>query len=191
MSKLFYIQLYILLFHFVVNKEKLYIKYNEKKWEFTLNNDSQAGPAFYQFLKNNNGVYSETMYRGSNYYFYTNVATPFSFNSKVSVNPVIAGTIIAFDKIYVFVSGMKESFPNSEKIGQVNQSDDFANSLNGITNSIKLEFILEKEEERIEKPKNLETLKNMKILKRVIKMKPLYSWKNIGVKLLKSLKILS
>jgi len=73
MSKLFYIQLYILLFHFVVNKEKLYIKYNEKKWEFTLNNDSQAGPAFYQFLKNNNGVYSETMYRGSNYYFYTNV----------------------------------------------------------------------------------------------------------------------
>lgn len=86
---------------------------------------------------------------------------------------------------------MKQSFPNSEKIGQVNQSDDFANSLNGITNSIKLEFILEKEEERIEKPKNLETLKNMKILKRVIKMKPLYSWKNIGVKLLKSLKILS
>lgn len=60
--------------------------------------------------------------------------------------------------------------------------------------NIKFEFILENEEEKIEKPKNLETLKkveNMKILKRVIKMKPLYSWKNIGVKLLKSLKILN
>lgn len=63
MSKLFYIQLYILLFHFVVNKEKIYIKYNENKWEITLNNNSQAGPAFYQFLKNNNGIYSTTMTR--------------------------------------------------------------------------------------------------------------------------------
>jgi len=54
MSKLFYIQflfIYILLFHFVTNEEKFYIKYQEKKWEFDLYNNTGGGSSLYQLLK--------------------------------------------------------------------------------------------------------------------------------------------
>ena len=79
----------------------------------------------------------------------------------------------------------------SEKIGQVIQLEKFINyftNLNPQPNSMEIQFILE---EVFEKPKNLNTLKNMErmtILERMVKKKPQSSWKNFGWKSLESFK---
>jgi len=199
MSKLYYIQflfIYILLFHFAANKDKFYIKYNEEKWEIDLYNNTRGGSSFYQLLKENSNAYTVGMTFNGDTDLEAKVPPSFNYNDESSVNPVQPGNIIAGltdagELFFVITLKNKDPLDYSEKIGQVIQLEKFINyftNLNPQPNSMEIQFILE---EVFEKPKNLNTLKNMErmtILERMVKKKPQSSWKNFGWKSLESFK---
>jgi len=192
MSKLFYIQflfIYILLFHFVTNEEKFYIKYQEKKWEFDLYNNTGGGSSLYQLLKKNNNIYNVDMIiQNSNEFMKsTNSYVEFSYNSGGSI-PKRGNIFFSFSGFYICLIDQTSGFSDSEIFGQVIQSDNFANyflNLNPRPAEMEIQFILE---EVFEKPKNLKIMERMKILKRTIEMKPHHFWNIIGWKSLESFK---
>ena len=195
MSKLFYIQflfIYILLFHFVANKEKFYIKIKETKWEFDLYTNTIGGSSFYQLLKEkNNDINPLVMNNEDNLYIEGEIS--FSFNKSTIEVPIIGSIIVddAGKQLLTFLLvNSSEDWDDAEKIGQIIHSVDFANYIKNLNlEDIEVQFILEEEKPK----KNLKTLKIMErniILKRMIKMNQQYNWKNIGWKSLDSFKSL-
>ena len=193
MSKLFYIQflfINILLFHFVANEEKFYIKHNETKWEIDLYTNTTGGSSFYQLLKNNSNTYTIDMYNLENNFLLYGEISQLSFDEN-NYKDLFSGNIIVdnSDGNYININLNTRKNANwayCEIFGQVIQSDNFASYFTNLKGNIviKIQFILE---EVFKKPKNLKTLKNME---RMIKMKPQGFWKNIGWKSLKSFKSL-
>ena len=194
MSKIFYIQflfVYVLLFQFVSNKEKFFIKHNENKWEFTLNDNTQGGSAFYQLLKDNSKSYDTKMEASKNYLKSKSLLHLSSNGAAKKFGP---GSIIASaDEIRIVTKG-GVSLEKYEQIGQLNQPGKFAHYLKKLNEkTIVLQFLLVNEEEATKTPRNLgeKKLKTInKIETRQVKAKSEYFWRNIGWKLLKSLKSL-
>jgi len=122
--------------------------------------------------------------------------SPFSYNKSTIEAPIIGSITVNEEEevtyISILINNSNGDWDDAEKIGQVIHSVDFANYVKNypsINDGIKVQFILEKEKPK----KKLKTLKSMKrklILKRMIKLKPLYYWKNIVWKYLESLKSL-
>ena len=135
MSKLYYIQflfIYILLFHFVANKDKFYIKYNEEKWEIDLYTNTISGSSFYQLLKDNKNANTIGMTFNGDTDLKAKVPPSFNYYDESSVNPVQPGNIIAGltdvgELFFVITLKNKDPLDYSEKIGQVIQLEKFIN----------------------------------------------------------------
>ena len=218
---------YVLLFHFVSNEEKFFIKHDETKFEFTLDENTQGGPIFKQIIKDNTNnniemkVY-DSYFESDNTEIFPECAEEDEFDITTpeididgdpnpgfsapgsSSKTFLSGSIISSSCHFRILKSDSAIEDNEyEQIGQLTQPNDFINSLSNYNNdnTFDLQFILENEAEKIGNPEKSTTVKTKKktkikkkirtkILKRTIKMKPVGFWKNIGYKILKTLKSL-
>lgn len=218
---------YVLLFHFVSSEEKFFIKYEETKFEFTLDENTQGGELIKQIIEDNNNNVEMKVY--DKYFESENtnifpdcaeedeydITTPEIDIEGGGLNPgfsapgsssktFLSGSIISSSCHFRILKSDSAIEDNEyEQIGQLTQPNDFINSLSNYNNddTFNLQFILENEAEKIGNPEKSTTVKTKKktkikkkirtkILKRTIKMKPVGFWKNIGYKILKTLKSL-
>ena len=194
MSKLFInlLFVYVLLFHFVSNKDRFFIKYFGENWEFTLDDKTQAGAAFYQHLKNHRNMYGSQMEISSN-----------CLKSKIllHISPDGASQKFRFGSIIVSADELrivtkKERIPleKFEQIGRLMHPEKFLDFIKKLKErNILLQFELVEGQTVAKKPRNLgekKTKIQTSVQKRTIRDKPEYFWRNIGWKILKSLQSL-
>ena len=155
-NKYIYLYIYICLFHFVINEEKLILRYNggEKEWGFSLNLDDEGGLEFYNRLQKNKKIEVNFTvdYFAVNFQYNNDTFPSLVKTESLELIDIKAGDILANKKhflIYTQVSYGNVIYSNNHKIGHI---DEFSRpGLNPILNFgeyLNLEFVLEE----IEKP---------------------------------------
>ena len=122
------------------------------------------------------------------------VNTPLNLSPDGASENFKLGSIISSAKELKIV--YKEGAPQEkfEQIGQLIDPEKLVLNLNRLKETrLFVQFVLQKDEKSAKKPRNLgekKTQTKTKVLKRTIKDKPEYFWRNIGWKILKSLQSL-
>jgi len=177
-NKYLYIYIYICLFHFVANEEKLLLLYDDgeqkKEWEFKLDLETEGGQELYNRLQNDKKielkmavVVNVLLWRAEidNNFF------SFLKTSPTGGSKYVTGDMVAGIDDFVFVITTYSYGDNKQKIGYLIETENFSyNNLKNLAkydneNSeypiINLELVLDE----IEKP---DTIKIAEINKKII-----------------------
>ena len=195
MSKLFInlLFVYVLLFHFVSNKDRFFIRQFNNKWEFTIDEKTQSGSAFYKFLKDWRAPYTVNMQVSRKF---VTCKSPLHLSPDGASQRFGLGSIISSaDELKIVITDDSLLLEKFEQIGEVTEPERFVEFLNKLKdNRVNLQFELVKDQTVARRPRNLgekKTKLQTSVLKRTIKdKKPEYFWRNIGWKILKSLQSL-
>ena len=167
-NKYICLYIYICLFHFVVNEDKYYFRYDgepKMKWEFTLDLNTDGGLKLSNQLKEKEIIIS----------FYTSKKPTSIFGTYSLLNDqsskgtveTIPGYIIAADtNLYIVLNSNNQPFTQSQKIGQLINAGVFSKEVDSIPNDGSFNLVLEYE--RIEEPEPKIAEINIKIISIII-----------------------